>query len=110
MPDGCTVSIPELRNIGVEWLVTGADGVPQMELDERKRTLHEIALAGDAELSNVAPIENGKASANYSVGSYLVHAGTLYRVTTAIATGETITPGSNVTATTVMAEIIRLTA
>lgn len=60
--------------------------------------------------SSIAPVEGATASANYSVGSYLVHDSQLYRVTTAIATGETITPGSNVTATTVMAELIRLTA
>ena len=64
----------------------------------------------DKSQSIVAPVEGARASANYSVGSYLVHDGTLYRVTTAIATGEVINPGSNVTATTVMAEIIRLTA
>jgi hypothetical protein len=34
--------------------------------------------------------------------------GKLYRVTTAIAVGETITPGTNVTATTVMAEVLSL--
>lgn len=60
--------------------------------------------------SIVAPVERGVASSNYAVGAYLVMGGTLYRVTTAIATGETITPGSNCTATTVMAELIRLTA
>ena len=64
----------------------------------------------DKSQSIVAPVEGARASANYSVGSYLVHGGTLYRVTTAIATGEVINPGSNVTATTVMAELIRLTA
>lgn len=64
----------------------------------------------DKSQSIVAPVEGATAIANYSVGSYLVHDGTLYRVTKAIATGETITPGSNVTATTVMAELIRLTA
>lgn len=64
----------------------------------------------DKSQSIVAPVEGARASANYSVGSYLVHDGTLYRVTTAIATGEAINPGSNVTATTVMAELIRLTA
>ena len=110
MPDGCTVSIPELHEIGVEWVVTRAEAIPDMVADVRKWALHEIALAGDAELSTIAAAENATASTNYAVGSYLVHAGTLYRVTTAIATGETITPGSNVTATTVMAELIRLTA
>ena len=64
----------------------------------------------DETQSIVAPVERGVASSNYAVGGYLVMGGTLYRVTTAIATGETINPGTNCTATTVMAEIIRLTA
>ena len=48
------------------------------------------------------------ATANHAVGSYLTMGGTLYRVTTAIATGEAITPGTNVMATTVMAEVLSL--
>ena len=64
----------------------------------------------DEALAVIAPVENHRASTNYAIGAYLIHGGTLYRVTTAIATGEAITPGTNVTATTVMAELIRLTA
>ena len=60
--------------------------------------------------ASIAPIERGTASTNYSVGAYFVHSNQLYRVTSAIATGEAITPGTNCTATTVMAEIVRLTA
>ena len=63
----------------------------------------------DETQSIVAPVERGTASSNYSVGSYLVMGGILYRVTTAIATGEIINPGTNCTATTVMDEIVRLT-
>ena len=62
----------------------------------------------DAALATIAPVENGLASTNYAVGSYLVHGGQLCKVTTAIATGEAITIGTNVTATTVMAEILSL--
>ena len=64
----------------------------------------------DAALSCIAPVENGIASTNYGIGSYLVHGGQLCKVTTAIATGESITIGTNVTATTVMAEVIALIA
>ena len=64
----------------------------------------------DAALATIAPVENGLASANYGVGAYLVHGGQLCRVTTAIATGESISIGTNVTATTVMAEVIALIA
>lgn len=65
----------------------------------------------DAALSTIAPVENGAtASDNYAVGSYLMHGGTLYRVTSAIASGESINPGTNCTAVTVMAELVRLTS
>lgn len=64
----------------------------------------------DETQSIVAPVERGVASSNYGVGSYLVMGGILYRVTTAIATGETINPGTNCVATTVMAELVALTA
>ena len=60
--------------------------------------------------SSIAPVEGSTASANYAVNSYLIHGNQLYRVTSAIATGEAITPGSNCTACTVMGEVIRLTA
>lgn len=63
----------------------------------------------DAALSAIAPVENGLASTNYGVGSYLVHGGQLCKVTTAIATGEAITIGTNVVTTNVMAEVIALT-
>ncbi len=55
-----------------------------------------------------APQEGDTATNNYSVGSYLVQNGKLYKVTSAIATGEPIVPGTNVTATTVMAELLAL--
>ena len=64
----------------------------------------------DKALSVIAPIEGATASTNYSVNAYLVHDQQLYRVTSAIATGEAITPGSNCVACTVMGEVIRLTA
>jgi len=64
----------------------------------------------DASQAIIATVEGTTASANYAIGGYFVHAGTLYRATSAIATGETINPGTNCVATTVMAEIVRLTA
>lgn len=56
----------------------------------------------------IAPVEHGTSSANYAVGSYLMLDGTFCKVTSAIATGETITIGTNVVATTVDAELASL--
>lgn len=44
----------------------------------------------------------------YSVGEYLSIGNTLYKVTQAISSGGTITPGTNVTATTVGTELSSL--
>ena len=55
-----------------------------------------------AAAADLAPVEaSSTASANHTQGSYLVLGGVLYEVTSAIASGETITPGTNVTAVTV---------
>lgn len=59
----------------------------------------------DEALAVIAPVENHRAQTNHAVGSYVIHDATLYKVTRAIAANEEFTPGTNVTATTVMAEI-----
>lgn len=51
-------------------------------------------------LSMIAPVESAQVSQAYSVGQYLIYDYTLYKVTSAIASGGTITVGTNVTATT----------
>ena len=54
----------------------------------------------------IAPTEKtNKASMSYASGDYLIYNNTLYKTTVAITSGETITPGSNISETTVMAEI-----
>lgn len=69
------------------------------------------ALAAKANTSTLATVEaTATASQAYSVGDYLVYNGQLYSVTAAIASGETITPGTNVTATTAGAELKALNA
>ena len=50
---------------------------------------------------SVAVIETSPATATHAVGDYIVWNGKLYEVTTAIAVGETLTVGTNITATTV---------
>lgn len=75
---------------------------------ERNISLALIAERNTA-LSTIAPIEGSTASANYAVGSYLIHDNKLCIVMTSIASGEPIIIGQNVTVTTVMTELVRLT-
>lgn len=57
----------------------------------------------------IAPTEKTTtASRNYAVGNYLIYKNVLYKVTSPIASGGTITIGTNVTATTIMAELLAL--
>ena len=59
--------------------------------------------------SLIAPTEvTNKATRNYTAGSYLILNNVLYKVTANIANGGTITPNTNCTATTIMAEIMSL--
>lgn len=56
-----------------------------------------------------AIIADGEATAtatrNYAAGTFFIMNGTLYRATTAISTGETLTPGTNCAATTVAEQL-----
>lgn len=108
--DGAAVSVVATITpvIDAGWWEHGAEEVPQAIGSLYGRVVSEAV--NQLALSTLASVEGAKASANYAVGSYLVMDGTLYRVTAAIATGEAIVPGTNVTATTVMAEIVTLTS
>lgn len=53
-------------------------------------------------LSAIATPDGPVATANHAVGTYLTMDGALYRVTSAIAVGESIVAGTNVSQTTVM--------
>lgn len=54
------------------------------------------------QMGSLATIEpTSSASKAYAAGDYLVYNGQLYRVTTAFSSGQTLTPGGNIEATTV---------
>jgi len=59
-------------------------------------------------LACIATPDGPVATANHAVGTYLTMGGKLYRVTRAIAVGESIVAGTNVTETTVMDELLAL--
>lgn len=66
----------------------------------------QTALDAKANTSTLATVESTTtASQSYSVGDYLVLNGQLYEVTTAIDSGQTLTPGSNITTVNVGAEL-----
>ena len=55
------------------------------------------AAAGAVRPGSIATVETSPVVANHAIGDYILYGGTVYRVTAAIAVGETIVPGSNVT-------------
>ena len=67
--------------------------------------------AVDDEIGNVvaAAEESGTATAAHAVGSHVRYNGHMYKVTRAIAIGDTISPGTNVTETSVAGELELLT-
>lgn len=56
----------------------------------------------------IAPVENGTASRNYAKGAFLIVGETLYKASVAITSGTTITPGTNVVATTIAEQLMAL--
>ena len=90
------IIVPE-GEISAVPIITVADGESASE------------LVMDA-LACIATPDGPIATANHSVGTYLTMQGKLYKVTSAIAVGESIVAGTNVTQTTVMAELLALTA
>ena len=67
------------------------------------------ALGSKAANQSLAPIESSStASRNYSIGQQFVYNGLLYEATSAIASGGTITPGTNCARTTVAEELSAL--
>ena len=55
-------------------------------------------------------MKSSTASQAYAIGDYLVYNGQLYAVTAAIAIGETLTVGTNISSTTVGTELTALNA
>ena len=61
-------------------------------------------------LACIATPDGPTAASNHAQNTYLTMGGKLYKVTSAIAVGESIVAGTNVTQTTVMSELLALTA
>ncbi len=59
---------------------------------------------------SIATEETSPATATHATGTYLMYQNRLYKVIASIAVGESLSIGTNITATTVMAELLALTA
>ena len=79
-------------------------------VDEVYSAVDELESLIKKIVSAIAPEEISPATANHTAGSYLMMNGKLYKATQAIATGEYLTEGTNIQATTVMAELIAKTS
>lgn len=112
IPDGSTISITAqvTPTITASWWVDMASSVAEAVRSMRDDLVEKFDGEITTLASSLATVESGAASANYTIGSYLVMENVLYKVTSAIASGESVVPGTNVTATTVMAEILALTS
>ena len=90
------------KNNGTVYYIYDSDAV----LDASDVSLGSGTVEGLA--GSVAVIETSPTTATHAVGSYIVYNGQLYEVTVAIAVGETLTVGTNISATTVGAELTSL--
>ena len=69
-----------------------------------------MATSGSVLPGSVATVEVSPAVANHAVGDFILYGGQLYSVTAAISVGETLTPGTNITATSAGSELSSLKA
>ena len=67
-----------------------------------------MATSGSVLPGSVATVEVSPAVANHSVGEFILYGGQLYSVTAAISVGESLTPGTNISATSAGAELTTL--
>lgn len=74
-----------------------------------KNRFDDIEEDISAALSSIAPVESGAtASTNYASGALVMWKGKLYKTSAAVATGATWAVGTNLTATTLAAELAAL--
>lgn len=86
---------------------TGDSNAASVSVKVSDTTMNMQQLATNL-LGDMASVESPTAKAVHAVGEYIVVDGVMYKVTAAIAVGNTITPGTNVTKTTAGAELAAL--
>ena len=66
---------------------------------------YSTASAGGVEPGSIATIERSPATANHSIGEFIVYNSKLYKVIAAIVTGETLVEGTNIESASVGSEL-----
>ena len=95
-----TVTLPALAApYATAWAVT--DPSTTIALDYER----DVNMAIEEMGANIAPVEQAVATANHATGSLMMLGGHLVKATTSIAIGEAVAIGTNVSATTVAAEL-----
>lgn len=69
---------------------------------------YPTAGAGGVEPGSIATIERSPATANHSIGEFIVYNSKLYKVIAAIVTGETLVEGTNIESASVGSELTAL--
>lgn len=70
--------------------------------------VYKIVSAGSVLPGSVATVETSPAKLNHSAGEYILYDGQLYKVTASISAGQSLTPGTNITATSAGSELTSL--
>ena len=90
------------KNNGTVYYITDSDAVlDASDVGLGSGTVEDLA-------GSVAVIETSPTTATHAVGSYLVYNGQLYKVISAISAGATLTPNTNIEATTAGTELTSL--
>lgn len=97
--------MPAIYKNGIPY--TGDSNAASVSVKVSDTTMNMQQLATNL-LGDMASVESPTAKAVHAVGEYIVVDGVMYKVTAAIAVGNTITPGTNVTKTTAGAELAAL--
>lgn len=86
-----------------------ADNTITVTEEDRAQILAALSLRETAS-DNLAPVDNPTAAVTHTAGSLLTVSGQLYKATQAIAPGDAIAAGTNVTATSVAEQLAALEA
>ena len=85
-------------------ILEAGDALSAANMNDLENRITEGIGGGDV---NMAPIEESStASQPYAVGELLIYEGQLYRVTAAIATGNSLVEGVNITTTTLAEDMV----